>query len=118
MSPGQQNFPIDNTGLNNTMTFAGSDDQVDFFPTGFKTEEELLSYIHENYQKTMATGEITLYSCARNMISNIKAFLKSRGPKELDVSESGYCKCSGWLLVGGSGSCVLAVYITLGIFQK
>uniref|UniRef100_A0A8D1WVC4 Treslin N-terminal domain-containing protein n=1 Tax=Sus scrofa TaxID=9823 RepID=A0A8D1WVC4_PIG len=55
-------------------------------PKGFKTEEELLSYIHENYQKTMATGEITLYSCARNMISNIKAFLKSRGPKELDMN--------------------------------
>ncbi|XP_057576062.1 treslin isoform X2 [Hippopotamus amphibius kiboko] len=52
----------------------------------FKTEEELLSYIHENYQKTVATGETVLYSCARNMISNIKAFLKSKGIKELEMN--------------------------------
>ncbi|XP_074256108.1 treslin isoform X1 [Saimiri boliviensis] len=54
-------------------------------PKDFKTEEELLSYICENYQKTVATGEITLYSCARNMISTIKMFLKSKGTKELEV---------------------------------
>ncbi|XP_027427183.1 treslin isoform X1 [Zalophus californianus] len=53
-------------------------------PKDFKTEEELLSYIHENYQKTVAAGEITLHSCARNMISTIKAFLKSKGTKELE----------------------------------
>ncbi|KAJ8797845.1 hypothetical protein J1605_017047 [Eschrichtius robustus] len=56
-------------------------------PKDFKTEEELLSYIHENYRKTVATGEIVLYSCARNMISNIKAFLKSKGTKELEVTD-------------------------------
>ncbi|KAK2107476.1 hypothetical protein P7K49_012641 [Saguinus oedipus] len=55
-------------------------------PKDFKTEEELLSYIRENYQKTVATGEITLYSCARNMISTIKMFLKSKGTKELEVN--------------------------------
>ncbi|XP_017372965.1 treslin [Cebus imitator] len=55
-------------------------------PKDFKTEEELLSYICENYQKTVATGEITLYSCARNMISTIKMFLKSKGTKELEVN--------------------------------
>nr|XP_030734506.1 treslin isoform X2 [Globicephala melas] len=55
-------------------------------PKDFKTEEELLSYIHENYQKTVATGEIVLCSCARNMISNIKAFLKSKGTKELEMN--------------------------------
>ncbi|XP_034880014.1 treslin [Mirounga leonina] len=55
-------------------------------PKDFKTEEELLSYIHENYQKTVATGEITLHSCARNMISTIKAFLKSKGTKELEMN--------------------------------
>ncbi|XP_058398416.1 LOW QUALITY PROTEIN: treslin [Diceros bicornis minor] len=55
-------------------------------PKDFKTEEELLSYIHENYQKTVATGQIRLYSCAQNMISTIKAFLKSRGTKELEVN--------------------------------
>ncbi|KAM6181919.1 treslin [Erethizon dorsatum] len=55
-------------------------------PKDFKTEEELLSYIHENYQKTVATGEITLYSCAWNMISTIKVFLKSKGTKEVEVN--------------------------------
>ncbi|XP_012499136.1 PREDICTED: treslin [Propithecus coquereli] len=55
-------------------------------PKDFKTEEELLSYIRENYQKTVATGEIKLYSCARNMISTIKMFLKSKDTKELEVN--------------------------------
>uniref|UniRef100_A0A8D2CLZ0 TOPBP1 interacting checkpoint and replication regulator n=1 Tax=Sciurus vulgaris TaxID=55149 RepID=A0A8D2CLZ0_SCIVU len=55
-------------------------------PKDFKTEEELLSYIHKNYQKTVATEESTLYSCARNMISTIKMFLKSKGTKELEVN--------------------------------
>ncbi|XP_004370861.1 treslin [Trichechus manatus latirostris] len=54
-------------------------------PKDFKTEEELLSYIHENYQKTVSTGEISLYSCARNMISTFKAFLKSKFTKELEM---------------------------------
>uniref|UniRef100_A0A2K5NPC6 TOPBP1 interacting checkpoint and replication regulator n=1 Tax=Cercocebus atys TaxID=9531 RepID=A0A2K5NPC6_CERAT len=52
----------------------------------FKTEEELLSYICENYQKTVATGEIMLNACARNMISTIKMFLKSKGTKELEMN--------------------------------
>ncbi|XP_075413951.1 treslin [Tenrec ecaudatus] len=52
----------------------------------FKTEEELLSYIHEHYQKTVATGEIPLYSCAQNLISTFKAFLKSQGTKELEMN--------------------------------
>ncbi|XP_036211614.1 treslin [Myotis myotis] len=55
-------------------------------PKDFKTEEELQSYIHENYQKTMATGETVLYSCAQSMISTIKAFLKSKGTKDLEMS--------------------------------
>ncbi|XP_047592614.1 treslin [Lutra lutra] len=55
-------------------------------PKDFKTEEKLLSYIHENYQKTVATGENTLHSCAQNMISTIKAFLKSKGTKELEMN--------------------------------
>ncbi|XP_028729556.1 treslin [Peromyscus leucopus] len=52
----------------------------------FKSEEELLSYIHEEYQKTVATGEITSYSCAQNMVSTIKVFLKSKDVKELEVT--------------------------------
>ncbi|XP_069910626.1 treslin isoform X1 [Oryctolagus cuniculus] len=55
-------------------------------PKDFKTEDELLSYIHENYQKTVASGETTLCSCARNIISTIKVFLKSKGIKELEVT--------------------------------
>ncbi|XP_066094943.1 treslin isoform X3 [Saccopteryx bilineata] len=53
-------------------------------PKDFKTEEELQSYICENYQKTVATGETELYSCARNMISTIKASLKSKGTKDVE----------------------------------
>ncbi|KAH0505184.1 Treslin [Microtus ochrogaster] len=51
----------------------------------FKTEEDLMSYIHENYHKTVATGETTLYSCAQNMVSTIKVFLKSKDVKEVEV---------------------------------
>lgn len=35
----------------------------------------------------MATGETVLYSCAQNMISAIKAFLKAKGTQELEVRE-------------------------------
>jgi hypothetical protein len=59
-----------------------------FTPTEFKTEEELLAYIHDNYQKAVATEEITLYSCAQNMVSTIKMFLKSKDIKELEVRKS------------------------------
>ncbi|XP_032749272.1 treslin [Rattus rattus] len=52
----------------------------------FKTEEELLAYIHDNYQKTVATGEITLHSCAQNTVSTIKIFLKSKDVKELEMT--------------------------------
>ncbi|KAM7048673.1 treslin [Molossus nigricans] len=55
-------------------------------PKDFKTEEELQSYIHENYQKTVATGEIVLHSSAQNMISTIKAFLKSKGTQDLEMN--------------------------------
>ncbi|XP_036134041.1 treslin [Molossus molossus] len=55
-------------------------------PKDFKTEEELQSYIHENYQKTVATGEIVLHSSAQNMISTIKAFLKSKGSQDLEMN--------------------------------
>ncbi|XP_040825511.1 treslin-like isoform X1 [Ochotona curzoniae] len=55
-------------------------------PKDFKTEDELLTYIHENYQKTVATEESTLWSCARNIISIIKEFLKSKGTKDLEVN--------------------------------
>ncbi|KAM5206842.1 treslin isoform 1-T15 [Hipposideros larvatus] len=52
----------------------------------FKTEEALLSYIHESYQKTVATGETALHACAQNMISTIKVFLKSKGTKVLEMN--------------------------------
>ncbi|XP_054433538.1 treslin [Pteronotus mesoamericanus] len=55
-------------------------------PRDFKTEEELQSYIHENYQKTVATEEAVLHSCAQNMVSTIKAFLKSKGTQDLEMN--------------------------------
>ncbi|KAM4826438.1 treslin [Thomomys bottae] len=50
----------------------------------FKTEEDLLSYLRECYQKAVATRETGLYSCAQNMVSTMKAFLKSKGTTELE----------------------------------
>ncbi|KAF6079663.1 TOPBP1 interacting checkpoint and replication regulator [Phyllostomus discolor] len=54
-------------------------------PRDFKTEEELQSYLHENYQKTVAAGGAELHSCAQNMISTVKAFLKSRGSQDAEA---------------------------------
>lgn len=55
-------------------------------PKDFKTEEALLSYIHDNYQRAVATGETVLCASAQHMISAIKAFLKSKGTKELEMN--------------------------------
>ncbi|XP_074090205.1 treslin isoform X2 [Macrotis lagotis] len=52
----------------------------------FKTEEELLSHLDENYQKAVATGEILTHTNAQNMILAIKMFLKSRGTKDLEMT--------------------------------
>ncbi|XP_060035397.1 treslin isoform X2 [Erinaceus europaeus] len=52
----------------------------------FKTEEELLSYIRESYQKTVVSRESVLHSCAQNSVSTMKAFLKSRGATDLEMS--------------------------------
>lgn len=76
------------TAFTYSAIFTGSPQFTFSFLTDFKTEEELQSYIHEDYQKTMATGETMLYSCAQNMISTIKAFLKSKGTKDLEVRAS------------------------------
>ncbi|XP_036909533.1 treslin [Sturnira hondurensis] len=51
----------------------------------FKTEEELQSYLHENYQKAVAAGGAVLHSCAQNTISAVKAFLKARGSRDLET---------------------------------
>ncbi|XP_036591779.1 treslin [Trichosurus vulpecula] len=55
-------------------------------PKDFKTEEELLSHLNENYQKTVAMGEVLTHSSAQNMILAIKMFLKSRGTKDLEMT--------------------------------
>lgn len=68
-----------------------------FPPTDFKTEEELLSHIHENYQKTVAAGDTMLYSCARNTVSNIKAFLKSKGTKEVEEASLEVVVCHNYV---------------------
>ncbi|XP_045052553.2 treslin [Desmodus rotundus] len=54
-------------------------------PKDFKTEEDLQSYLHESYQKTVATGGAVLHSCAQNMISTMRAFLKSKGSQDLEM---------------------------------
>ncbi|XP_068954688.1 treslin isoform X2 [Petaurus breviceps papuanus] len=55
-------------------------------PKDFKTEEELLSHLNENYQKTVAMGEVLTHTSAQNMISAIKMFLKTRGNKDLEMT--------------------------------
>ncbi|XP_055969891.1 treslin [Sorex fumeus] len=55
-------------------------------PKDIKTEEALLSYIHESYRKTVAAGEAGLYSCAQNIVSTVQAFLKSKGTKDFEIS--------------------------------
>ncbi|XP_044518420.1 treslin [Gracilinanus agilis] len=55
-------------------------------PKDFKTEEELLSHLNENYQKTVDMGEISTHSSAQNMILAIKMFLKSRSTNELEMT--------------------------------
>ena len=62
--------------------------------TDFKTEEDLQSYLHESYQKTVATGGAVLHSCAQNMISTMRAFLKSKGSQDLEVREPDDVCCS------------------------
>lgn len=81
----------DSTALTYSTIFTRSPQFDGVFLTDCKTEEALLSYIHENYQKSVATGETVLYSSAQNMISTIKAFLKSKGTKELEVREPRCC---------------------------
>ncbi|XP_006885287.1 PREDICTED: treslin [Elephantulus edwardii] len=51
----------------------------------FKTEEDLLSYIHESYQKAVTTDEISLFTCAQNLVSTFKTFLKSKGTEDLEM---------------------------------
>ena len=51
----------------------------------------------------MAAGDTVLYSCARSTISNIKAFLKSKGTKELEEASLEVVICHnyvGYLLLG------------------
>ncbi|XP_072474256.1 treslin isoform X2 [Notamacropus eugenii] len=55
-------------------------------PKDFKTEEELLSHLNGNYQKTVAMGEVLTHTSAQNMILAIKMFLKSRVTKDLEMT--------------------------------
>ncbi|KAM9069604.1 treslin [Sarcophilus harrisii] len=55
-------------------------------PKDFKTEEELLSHLNENYQKIVAMGEGLPQTSAQNMILTIKMFLKSKGTKDLEMA--------------------------------
>ncbi|XP_054998067.1 treslin [Sorex araneus] len=55
-------------------------------PKDIKTEEALLSYIHESYRKAVAAEEAGLYSCAQNIVSTVQAFLKSKGTKDFEIS--------------------------------
>uniref|UniRef100_A0A8C8R532 TOPBP1 interacting checkpoint and replication regulator n=1 Tax=Pelusios castaneus TaxID=367368 RepID=A0A8C8R532_9SAUR len=54
--------------------------------TYFKTEEEMLSHLTANYQETVVNGEFLMCVCARNMVTAIKRFLKSKDTNEREVA--------------------------------
>ncbi|XP_029430643.1 treslin [Rhinatrema bivittatum] len=51
----------------------------------FKTENEMISYLNDDYQKTVAEGDASLSLCAHSAIAVIKAFLKSQSTEKLEV---------------------------------
>ncbi|XP_004693045.1 PREDICTED: treslin [Condylura cristata] len=51
----------------------------------FKTEEELLSYLQESYQRAVSSGEVALCACAQSLVSAVAAFVRSTGTQEVEV---------------------------------
>ncbi|XP_069840813.1 treslin isoform X2 [Dendropsophus ebraccatus] len=54
-------------------------------PTGFKSEEELNSFLTEDYDRMVSGEDDSLLSCIRNALSTIKSFLKSVNSKQLET---------------------------------
>ncbi|XP_075063871.1 treslin [Mixophyes fleayi] len=53
--------------------------------TGFKSGEELVSFLIAEYDKTMSGEDDSLLSCARNTFTTIKAYLKSVSSKQMEA---------------------------------
>ncbi|KAM4035853.1 treslin [Anomaloglossus baeobatrachus] len=54
-------------------------------PAVFKSEEELNSYLIEDYDKMISSEEDSLLSCVRNSITTLKSFLKSTSSKQIET---------------------------------
>ncbi|XP_044135409.1 treslin isoform X2 [Bufo gargarizans] len=53
-------------------------------PTGFKSEEELCSFLIEDHDKMVSGEEDSLLSFVRNALTTIKSFLKSVNSKDIE----------------------------------
>ncbi|XP_073509362.1 treslin [Phyllobates terribilis] len=54
-------------------------------PAGFKSEEELNSYLIEDYDKMVSGGEDSLLSYVRNSLTIIKSFFKAASSKQIET---------------------------------
>ncbi|XP_056427899.1 treslin [Hyla sarda] len=54
-------------------------------PTGFKSEEELNSFLIEDYDKMVSGEDDSLLSCVRNALTTIKSFFKSAKSKHIET---------------------------------
>ncbi|KAM5170391.1 treslin [Mantella aurantiaca] len=53
--------------------------------TGFKSEDELISFLKEDYDKTVSGEDALLQSCARNSFIAIKSYLKTLSSKQVEA---------------------------------
>ncbi|XP_077328241.1 treslin [Lithobates pipiens] len=54
-------------------------------PAGFKSEDELIFYLKEDYDKAVSGEEALLLSCARNAFTAIKSYLKTVSSKQVEA---------------------------------
>ncbi|XP_073424802.1 treslin isoform X2 [Dendrobates tinctorius] len=54
-------------------------------PAAFKSEEELHTYLIEDYDKMVSGEEDSLLSCVRNSFTTIKSFLKSASSNQIET---------------------------------
>ncbi|XP_075431290.1 treslin isoform X2 [Ascaphus truei] len=78
------------TNEKNSLTKRRSADQQEekgkpLKPSGFKTEEELISFLKEDYDKTVFSGNDSLLTRAKDAITVIKSYLKSNSSKQVEI---------------------------------
>ncbi|XP_063781854.1 treslin isoform X2 [Pseudophryne corroboree] len=60
---------------------------------GFKSEEELISFLVEDYNRAVSGEENSLLSCVRNVLTTIKSYLKSVSSEEVEAGCMGKIRC-------------------------